>query len=279
MTDRRLLRTNGRVAHVSLRGQVSAERFVEGERRQALGHPFLHTEPDGPRARQLLWGDSFFVLETRAGWAFGYAGKDGHVGWLEDSALAPPQPLTHRVTQRMTWASPAPDVKSPGRELFSLNAQVCVVEHEGRWARIALPGPFEPFSFYLPANHLAPLDQPDTDPVHVAERLLGTPYVWAGNTALGIDCSGLVQAALRACAIPCPADSDMQMSLGVPAQGPPRRGDLVFWKGHVAMMVDSARLIHANAHDMAVAYEPLDAAIARIKAQGDGPVIARRRLV
>ncbi len=277
MTDPRLLRANGRVAHVSLRGQVSAERFVEGARRQTLGHPFLHAKPDGPRTRQLLWGDSFFVLEVRAGWAFGYAGKDGYVGWLEDSALAPPQTLTHRVTQRMTWANTAPDVKSPGRELFSLNARVRVVGQEGHWAKITLPD--APSPLYLPANHLAPLDQPDTDPVRVAEGLLGTPYVWAGNTALGIDCSGLVQAALRACAIPCPADSDMQMSLGLPAEGPPRRGDLVFWKGHVAMMVDSARLIHANAHDMAVAYEPLDAATARIKAQGDGPVIARRRLV
>ena len=125
----------------------------------------------------------------------------------------------------------------------------------------------------------APLTQIEADPVAVACRFLGTPYVWGGNTGWGIDCSGLVQAALLACGIACPGDSDLQQAaFAEPGRdGRLEPGELVFWSGHVAMAMDADRLIHANAHDMAVAIEPALAAVARIEAAGDGPVTGRGR--
>jgi cell wall-associated NlpC family hydrolase len=129
----------------------------------------------------------------------------------------------------------------------------------------------------VPKKHLRPLDRPFTDPAAVAQLLFGVPYLWGGNSVLGIDCSGLVQAALLACSVPCGGDSDLQEAVGSEATGEPRRGDLVFWPGHVAMMVDGETLIHANAHHMAVAYEGLAAATLRIEAQSGGGVTARRR--
>ena len=128
---------------------------------------------------------------------------------------------------------------------------------------------------------MRPLDRPFSDPVTIAQLFFGTPYLWGGNSGLGIDCSGLVQAALRACAVPCPGDSDMQLDdLGaeIPAGASLARGDLMFWKGHVGMMVDADVMLHANAHHMATAYEPIADATLRIKAQGDGDVIGRKRL-
>ena len=119
---------------------------------------------------------------------------------------------------------------------------------------------------YVPKPHLRPLDRPFADPAAVAQLHYGVPYLWGGNSVLGIDCSGLVQAALLACAIPCGGDSDLQQAVGeaIPEGEAPRRGDLFFWPGHVAMVVDEATLIHANAHHMAVACEPLSDAVARM---------------
>src|SRR5262249_46984896 len=136
---------------------------------------------------------------------------------------------------------------------------------------------------HVPAPHLAPVATMETDFVAVAERFLGTPYLWGGKSSLGIDCSGLLQLALTACGISCPRDSDMQEralgnALALPhAREELRRGDLVFWKGHVAIVRDDATFVHANAHHMAVAFEGIAPAIARIRAIA-GEVTGVRRL-
>jgi cell wall-associated NlpC family hydrolase len=131
---------------------------------------------------------------------------------------------------------------------------------------------------FLPASHLAPLDHRETDFVAVAERFLGTPYLWGGKTNYGLDCSGLVQLALTACGIRCPRDSDMQeRALGALVDMKNlRRGDLVFWKGHVAIVRDPKTFLHANAFHMAVAVEPIAEAIARIAGAGSEVTSVKR---
>ena len=160
-------------------------------------------------------------------------------------------------------------MKTRERMSLSHGARVTVTGEAGRFAETPLG--------FVPRVHLAPLERPEADPVAVAERFLGAPYLWGGNSAFGIDCSGLVQAALAACGIACPGDTDMQESLGDAAQGAPRRGDLLFWKGHVALVRDAETLIHANAHHMAVTVEEIAAVTDRIAAAGEGPVTAHRR--
>src|SRR5262249_30700622 len=183
-------------------------------------------------------------------------------------------PATHKVTALRTLAFPGPSIKLPPLEALPLGARVAIARVEDRLA-VTCSGA------YVPAPHLAPLDFVEPDFVAVAERFLGVPYLWGGKTALGLDCSGLVQVALTAGGRICPRDSDMQeQALGAPiphaGEGALQRGDLVFWKGHVAIVRDGATLIHANAFHMAVAIEPLGEAIARIREAGSEITSVRR---
>ncbi|ANT61519.1 NLP/P60 hydrolase [Salipiger sp. CCB-MM3] len=272
--DPRLTPSNGRVAAAHLQGEVEAQHFTEGAP-ASVSAPVtdLLRTPGGARDRQLVYGAALIVYERYEGWAFGQAQADGYVGFVSEEALGPVTTPTHRVATRATHAYLEPNMKTPDQAFLSLGAQLQVSGEEGRFLKTE--------AGFVPAGHLLPLARPEPDPVAVSERLLGTPYLWGGNSAMGIDCSGLVQAGLRACDMACPGDSDMQeKGLGETlAPGtPPKRGDLLFWKGHVAWVADPDTLLHANAYHMAVAFEPLAEAVARIEAQGDGPVTRHARL-
>lgn len=275
MTDRRLTPANARVAAAHLEGPAPGIRPVSGTSRQiGVSVVDLLDNPGGQRERQLLWGDEVTVYETRKGWCFVQVRKDGYVGYVPEAALVETAPATHWLCTPASHAYSAPDFKSPELRGLSLGSRLKVDRIDDGFA--------ETTSGYIPAQHIAPLSEPASDPVAIAEMFLGTPYLWGGNSRWGIDCSGLVQAAFLACGIACPADSDQQEAeLGnvLPEGADPKRGDLLFWKGHVAMVQDPDTLLHANAHHMSVAHEPLQAAIERIEAQGDGQVTAHKRVL
>ena len=272
MSDRRLTPANGRVAAAYLRGSVEAEVFTEGRARQvSVPVADLWRAPGCERDRQLLMGDVATVYEEREGFAFLQSAKDGYVGYVALDCLGEVAEPSHWVAVPRGHIYSEPDIKSPELGHLLFGNRVDCVSHQVGFHELRGGG-------YVPKPHLRPADRLFSDPVTVAQMHFGVPYLWGGNSTQGLDCSGLVQAGLLACGMNCPGDSDLQMALGVPVEGDLRRGDLLFWRGHVAMMVDHETLIHANAHHMAVAYEPLDKAVLRIEAQGDGPVITRRRL-
>jgi cell wall-associated NlpC family hydrolase len=230
--------------------------------------------PDAPLDTEALKGERVTVYDIEEGWARGKLEADGYEGFLPANALtAPGPPPTHKVAALRTLVFPGPSIKLPPLEGLPLGSRLAVARIEEAFAVTAAGG-------YAPARHLVAIDAKESDFVAVAERFLGAPYLWGGKTSLGLDCSGLVQVALTACGIPCPRDSHMQeKALGrelATGASPLRRGDLLFWRRHVAIVRDAASLVHANAFHMAVAFEPVEQAIARIRAAGSEITSVRR---
>lgn len=273
MSDARLTPANGRVAAAYLKGHVAADAYVEGVAKTVAAPVVdLRPEPAAMRDRQLLLGAQVQVFEERDGWAFVQA-VDGYVGYVPLSALGEIALPTHFVATPATHIYAQESMKSADVMYVSFGARLRVIDERQKF--------FETAQGFIPKKHLRPLGQPFTDPATVAQMHFGVPYLWGGNSISGIDCSGLVAASLTACGMMCPADSDLQrdgLGEALAEDAPLQRGDLMFWKGHVGMMVDADTMIHANAHHMSTAYEPIANAILRIKAQGDGDVIARKRL-
>jgi cell wall-associated NlpC family hydrolase len=278
--DKRLTPARPDLADERLRGRVPAERYSPGRAMRVVAPSApLRREPrpDAPLDTEALMGEAITVYDEDEGWAWAQLQSDGYVGYLPSEALGAdgPEP-THRVAALRTFVYPAPHLKVAPSGFASLGALVAVVGSDGDYARLAAGG-------FIFAAHLKPLDVHELDFVGVAERLAGTPYLWGGKTSLGLDCSGLVQLSLAAAGIIAPRDTDMQQAvLGHSLEPAPdraaRRGDLIFWKGHVGVMLDAERLIHANGHHMAVAIEPVHEAEERIRRKEFGPIVAIKRL-
>jgi len=223
---------------------------------------------------EALHGEEAVVYEEGAEWAWVQLKRDGYVGYLPSSALGSGPAPTHRVAALRTHAYPRPSIKAPPRFALSLGALVAIERFEGDFA-VTADG-----AHYF-ARHLAPIGAAERDFVAVAEKFLEAPYLWGGRTSEGLDCSGLMQTALAAAGRPCPRDTDMmEAALGAPLapDAPLRRGDLVFWKGHVGVMRDATTLLHANGFHMRVVSEPLAEAKARIAAKEYGAITSVRRL-
>jgi cell wall-associated NlpC family hydrolase len=264
------------IAAKYLEGQVEAAHFVEGARHEVIEPIAAMRRTPSHEARldtQALMGERVVVYETTdEGWAWGQLESDGYVGWLSANALGNPgKAPTHKVAVPRTLGFPGPDIKLAPAVALPMGASVVIVRQDERFGITAN-------GWHLPSMHLAPIKARQPDFVAVAEEFLHAPYLWGGKTSLGIDCSGLLQVTLQAAGHACPRDADLQeLSLGkLSSLSNLRRGDLVFWKGHVAVACDGESLLHANAHHMAVAIEPVAEAVARIKVAGSDVTSVKR---
>jgi cell wall-associated NlpC family hydrolase len=256
---------------------VRAARYVTGVIRQVKvpSAPLRRSpQPDAPLDTEALCGEKVMVFEDAKGWSWVQLKGDGYVGYMPSDALRPiPLEVTHKISALRGLVFSAPDIKSPPLKALSFSAHISCTG-AGKFLRIEDGG-------FIHLRHASNLNDRTKDFVTVAERFLGTPYLWGGKTSLGIDCSGLIQVAMQSAGHFCPRDSYMQaVEVGVALEHDRfdllKRGDLIFWKGHVGVMLDNERLLHANAHYMEVSIEPLAIVVVRQAASGNPIQVMRR---
>jgi len=277
--DKRLYAFRKDLAEIGLKGRIDSLHFVEGETAR-ITRPVVPSRLEADRARprdtEYLFGEEIRVFDTADGWAWVKSQRDGYVGYIDAGALAYGAPApTHFVSAIRSHLYPAPELKRYAADALPFGCQVTVVEHQERWAQIA-------DGQWLYSNHLTPIGQQESDPASVAIRFLECPYLWGGRSSEGMDCSALIQFALEACGMECPRDTDMQEAkLGTNLARDIKelqRNDLVFWPGHVGIMLNGTDILHCNATDMATRIWPLSDLEAHILKIEGNPIQSVNRL-
>ena len=271
--DPRLTPANKIVACSTLKGQIKHSNFVEGKSYQ-INVPFvdLLDAPDGKRNRQLIYGSKVKYFSTADGWAFIQNIYDRYVGYVRQNTIVSEKENTHIVTVPLAHIFLEPNIKSKNVEMLPLAAKVS--------GEVVKNGFLETELGWIAVPQLKSKTELPKDPIEVSKLLENAPYLWGGNTPLGIDCSGLIQISMLLCGLECPGDSDQQINaLGQDLEigSPRKRGDLLFWKGHVAWALNERQILHANAYHMTTVIEEANEAIERIKKQDNNNVIAHKR--
>ncbi len=256
-----------------LRGEVDAPRYVKGKDFQMMApvSALRRAAADGAmQDSQLLFGEVFRVYDRQGAWSWGQSQSDDYVGYVLSEDLGAAEKPTHYLTALRSFIYSEADIKSPPLMAISCGARLTVIAHRPPFYELSNHG-------FIYDAHVAAIGAWQQDYLAVARQFIGMPYFWGGRESTGLDCSGLVQIALMQCGLACPRDSDMQEQVLGRAVNTAKAGDLVFWKGHVGLMSDDNKLLHANATTMNVCEEDFDTACARIE-KTQGPVRAIKRL-
>lgn len=204
---------------------------------------------------QLLYGEEVIIVRNNGIWGLAQSVHDSYEGYVPLNALKFHQPKTHKVLVPRTHIYDAPNYKTDPRQILFFLSQVHVTgEIHNGFAKLYNGG-------WVFERHIMPINAQLQSPVDLAMMFLNAPYLWGGRSIDGIDCSGLIQMITMATGKPCPRDSTPQckyfLKTGEKVTSG-QHGDLVYFDGHVGIMIDEKHVLSATARHMRTVIEPLD---------------------
>ena len=273
--DRRITAIRKDIASDYFKGLIKRKKFVEGVKHTVISnYSPLHSSKSSTISSQLLFGEQVYVFDQSNGWSWVQGMRDGYVGYTPSKNLKKQRiKSSHKVSSLRTFVYSSSNIKSDVITYLSLNSLVLISDRRNNFVKIKNLG-------WCFKNDFEKISKSNFNIVELSKKYLGTPYLWGGRDSMGIDCSGLVLNIMQMNCINFPRDTDLQESFvtkSIKYEKNLRAGDLVFWKGHVAMMVDKKNIIHANAFHMITNIEPLQTVKKRILKE-NGKVVKYGRI-
>jgi len=209
---------------------------------------------------ECLFGETVTILDSRLDWYYCKLLTDNYCGWVQKNYLGETIKSSHRVIANRAYLFKDNDIKSGHINYLPLGSQIYVRDLDDFWAKVYLGNNSKQKFAYIPRRHIIKNEDKIEDWVITAEKLIGTPYVWGGRDSIGLDCSALLQLSYQTYGENIPRNSIDQSLLSkeiVHNNEKLERGFVIFWEGHVGIMVDETYCVHANAFHMEVSKEPL----------------------
>ena len=209
---------------------------------------------------ECLFGETITILDNYLDWYYCELLTDNYCGWVKKKHFGEKVQSSHRVVSNRSYLFKSNDVKSGCFNYLPLGSQICVEDFDDFWAKVYLGHNQDHKTAYIPKKHIIKNGEKIKDWVSIAEKLIGTPYVWGGRNSIGLDCSALLQLSYQTYGENIPRNSSDQSLLNkkvIMNKDKLERGFVIFWKGHVGIMVDEIYCVHANAFHMEVSIEPL----------------------
>lgn len=214
-----------------------------------------------------LFGETVEIFDNHLEWVYCKLLTDNYYGWIKKKNLGHLKPVTHRVVSPRSFLLKKKDIKSTCINYLPLGAQLSIKTVINDWAEVDLNKDVKNKIAYIPSKHISNINSSIKDWVSTAESLIGTPYKWGGRDSIGLDCSALLQLSYQTYGQNIPRNTIDQVMLQkekVNDINELDRGCVIFWEGHVGIMIDKFNCVHANAFHMKTVIEPLDDIINRM---------------